>query len=230
MSNIVRFPVAAATAQSNASPGWACLPTGRHMILNAGAILFHQGAPVIGGYRLDSGLVALERVAEDGTRAVLKIIRPGSIFPCADLLGGETHSSGARALTKVALNVVTAERLRRAAESDALLAHALMRQALDDARESEDIIFTLCHADLGERVLGILRTLASECGRPGTAGATILSLPMSWRDLAGMLGTCPEVMSRLLRKLAKTGRLGFKGRIVTLPALVAPLGNERVLV
>ncbi|TAN55575.1 MAG: Crp/Fnr family transcriptional regulator [Magnetospirillum sp.] len=230
MSNIISFPAAAAAISRTPLSGPPELPPGRNMVMGANAILFHQGAAITGGWRLDSGLVAIERVAEDGTRAVIKILRPGTLFPAADLLAGDTHSSSARTLTRVSLHVVAAARLYQAAAGDQALSLYLMRQALDDARESEDIIFTLSHADLGQRVLSILRTLASECGRPGAAGATVLALPMSWRDLAGMLGTCPEVMSRLIRKLAKAGSLAFKGRLVTLPSLSGPGGFERVIV
>jgi CRP-like cAMP-binding protein len=172
-----------------------------------GEHLFHQGETVRGGFSLTAGLVAIERVNEDGDLVILKVLRPGAFFPYADLFSDGQHATGARALTRVAACFVPTERLM-AAMADPSLRASTMRQAAIEARETEDIIYRLCAADLGERVLAVLRQLAGE--------ANILDLPISWRDVAAMVGTGPEVMSRTLRKLAEAGRLSFRGRRVDL--------------
>ena len=169
--------------------------------------LFHQGETVRGGFSLTAGLVAIERVNEDGQMVILKVLRPGAFFPYADLFSDSVHSASARALTKAEACFIPAERLM-AAMGDAGLRSAMMRQAAQEGREAEDIIYRLCAADLGERVMAVLRQLAGD--------DEILDLPISWREVAAMVGTGPEVMSRTLRKLADAGRLDFKGRRVDL--------------
>jgi CRP-like cAMP-binding protein len=172
-----------------------------------GDYLFHQGETVRGGFSLTAGLVALERVNEDGDVVILKVLRPGAFFPYADVFGDGQHAASARALTMTAACFIPTERLM-AAMADAGLRTKMMRQAAAEARENEDIIYRLCAADLGERVLTVLRQLAGD-------GAA-LDLPISWRDVAAMVGTSPEVISRTLRKLAEAGELTFKGRHVDL--------------
>lgn len=179
-----------------------------------GRHLFHQGDAVRGAFSLTAGLVAIERVDENGDMVILKILRPGALFPCADLFADGLHATGARAVTDVGACFIPTDRLETAL-SDPAIRKSVLRHGAVEARENEDIIFRLCAADLGTRILAVLRELASH-SPSGAEGATTLDLPISWRELAAMVGTSPEVMSRTLRKLAVGGRLAFSGRRVTL--------------
>ncbi|ARJ65733.1 protein kinase [Magnetospirillum sp. ME-1] len=183
-----------------------------------GKNLYHQGDLVGGAYSLATGMVALERVDEEGELVILKILHPGAFFPCANMLGGGIHESSARALTEITGCFVPAERLNTALQEDPSVGLALLRLSSAEIRENEDAIFRLCSADLPDRVLSTLATLATETGGRDANGDLSLTLPISWRDLAAMVGTGPEVISRLLRRLADAGRLSFHGRHVTLHA------------
>jgi CRP/FNR family transcriptional regulator len=183
-----------------------------------GKCLFHQGDRVTGAFSLGTGMVALERVDEDGSMVILKILHPGSFFPCANLLDDGVHESSARALTDVTGCFVPAERLKHALLEDPNFSMALLKLSSAEIRENEDAIFRLCSSDLPDRVLSTLESLAAESGRRDANGDLSMTLPMSWRDLAAMVGTGPEVISRLLRRLAVAGRLSFRGRQVTLHA------------
>lgn len=183
-----------------------------------GTYLFHQGDRVKGGYSLRKGLVALERVDENGQLVVLKLLRPGAFFPCADLFADGLHANTARALTDTAACLVPAERLGTLFSGDPKLGLQIARRGCEEARENEDIIFRLCSGDLTERVVALLESLARESGKDARDGALSFTMPIAWRDLAAMVGTSPEVMSRMLRKLSDHGRLVVRGRQVTLPA------------
>lgn len=181
-----------------------------------GTRLFHQGDAIAGAYSLSTGMVALERVDEDGELVILKILHPGAFFPCSGLLENGAHESSARALTDVAACFVSAERLQTAVRDDPEVPLALLKLSAAEIRENEDTIFRLCSADLPDRVVGALTSLAREVGGRTPEGELCMDLPLSWRDLAAMVGTGPEVISRLLRRLTEAGRLSFSGRHVVL--------------
>ena len=189
--------------------------------LAKGKNLYHQGDRVAGAYSLATGMVALERVDEDGDLVILKILQPGAFFPCANLLGDGAHESTARALTDITACFVPIERLNAALREDPSISLALLKLSAAEIRENEDAIFRLCSTDLPDRVLSALAVLAEEMGERDSRGDLSLILPMSWRDLAAMVGTGPEVISRLLRRLADGGRLSFHGRHVTLHGRLA---------
>ncbi|HSV28356.1 MAG TPA: Crp/Fnr family transcriptional regulator, partial [Candidatus Omnitrophota bacterium] len=177
-----------------------------------------QGDRVKGAYSLRTGLVALERVNEAGELVVLKLLQGGAFFPCADLFAGGLHGASARAMAPSSACFVPADRLTALMTANAGLGFEIAKRGCEEARENEDIIFRLCSGDLAERVLGMLESLGREAGDPAADGTLTFVLPISWRDLAGMVGTSPEVMSRLLRKMTDAGRLTVEGRTVTLSA------------
>ena len=186
-----------------------------------GRKLFHQGDRVRGAYSLTSGLVAIERVDEDGEFVILRLLRPGTLFPCADLFADGQHGTAARALTDAEVCFIPLERLE-AAMAEPAVRTALMRASSEEARQHENTIFRLCANDLAERILDILREFAMEQD-VAPDGTQSIKLPLQWRDIAAMVGTSPEVLSRTLRRLVEERRLTFSGRYVTLaPETVAP--------
>lgn len=191
------------------------------LYFDKGGYLFHQGDALRGAFHLNSGLVALERVDEDGRLVVLKVLRSGALFPCADLFAEIPHGTTARALTDTRACFIPRERVL-AAMTDAATRHALLRCCAQEARDSENTIFRLCAGDLGDQILAALHTVLDE--RREENGRLHGILPLCWRDLAAMVGTSPEVMSRTIRRLSKSGRLNVEGRAVTLHPL---RGEER---
>lgn len=181
-----------------------------------GQYLFHQGDPVKGGFSIASGVVALERLDVNGSLVILKIFQPGAFFPCSNLLGEAPHETSARALSDVTGCIVPVERLDAALRDDPSIGLALLRLSSAEIRENEDTIFQLHRNDLGDRMLATLTALADEMGESEANGDISLTLPLSWGEVAAMIGTSPEVISRLLRRLSAAGRLTFHGRKVTL--------------
>ncbi|WP_291723854.1 Crp/Fnr family transcriptional regulator [Magnetospirillum sp. 64-120] len=175
--------------------------------------LFHQGDEVRAAIHLSAGLVALERVDEDGKLVVLKVLRPPALFPCADLFAEVPHASTARALTDGHGCLIPAEQILSSMDDPATRS-LLLKCSAAEARDSEDAVFRLCSGDLSEQVMAALSLVIEE--QRADDGAIHGVLPLCWRDVAAMVGTSPEVMSRTLRKLEDKGRLKVKGRAVTL--------------
>ena len=188
------------------------------LFVSRGEHLYHQGDRIRGGFSISKGMVALERVDANGILVILKILQPGTFFPCSNLLEDGLYETSARALSDVSGCFVPAERLNGALRRDPDVALALLRLSAAEIRDHENTIFRLYSTDLPDRVLTTLAALADEMGAREANGDVTLTLPISWRDMAAMVGTGPEVISRLLRRLSNAGRLSFHGRNVTLHA------------
>lgn len=177
------------------------------------SFLFHQGDDIRGAIHLSAGLVALERVDEDGRLVVLKVLRPPALFPCADLFAEAPHASTARALTDGRGCLIPTDQMLAGMDDPATRA-LLLKCSASEARDSENAVFRLCAGDLSEQVMATLSLVLEE--QQSDNGSVHGVLPLCWRDLAAMVGTSPEVMSRTVRKLEDRGRLKVKGRAVTL--------------
>lgn len=175
-----------------------------------GAVLYRQGDEARGAYSLTSGMVALEHVDEEGASSILRFVSAGAFFPCGDLFGQGVHVASARAVTAVSACFIPSDRIV-AALADPKVRVSLMRSGCDEAHENERIMMRLSSTDLTERLLALL----AEFGDGKKADATVL-VPVPWRDIAGMIGTSPEVLSRLLRRLGELRRITVEGRKVTI--------------
>lgn len=187
-----------------------------------GQHLYHQGDDVVGAFSLKSGMVALERLDSDGGLVVLKVLSPGAFFPCADLMGQGLHECSARALTDVEGCLVPIGRMSLALRDDPQVSLTLLKLSSMEIRRNEEAIVRLCRTDLAERLMAALMDLAEDLGTPQANGDVVIALPVAWRDMAAMVGTGPEVISRVLRRLSDAGRLTFRGRNVTLCRVERP--------
>ena len=184
--------------------------------VSKGGNLFHAGDQISGVFSLSNGLVALERVSENGNLVIFKILQPGAFFPCSSLLRDGLHTTTARALTHITACFIPMDRLAAAIRDDPSVSAALIKLSAAEIRENEDAIFRLCSVSLPDRVLDTLTMLAEELGDQDANGDLHLTLPMAWSDFSAMVGSGPEVISRLLRRLVKSGRISFTKRHVTL--------------
>ena len=67
----------------------------------------------------------------------------------------------------------------------------------------------------------LLLVLARRHGRPRSDGSRIIDLPLSRRDLASMIGTRHETLSRIIGRLEADGVAMFSGRHVHVPRIDA---------
>lgn len=180
--------------------------------------LYHQGDLPKGIFSLATGMVAIERLDPDGSLSILRILQPGALFPCATLLSEAAHDTAARALTDISGCFVATERLTAALRDTPEIGLALLKLSAAEIKENEETIFRLHSSTLADRLLATLTILAEEIGQQESNGDLSLTLPISWMDMAAVVGTRSEVISRLLRRLSDEGRLSFRGRKVTLLA------------
>jgi CRP/FNR family transcriptional regulator len=200
--------------------GAACRFAGRTCMARAPrkGFLFHEGDPVRGVFILTTGILALERVTERGDLVIVRLVRPGDLFPYVDPTAGEAHTSTARALGDATACFIPQERVAEAMREAPRFGLAMIRLGSSLMRQSEDSVLRLCSSEFSELVVGELETLADQLGRATAQGERVFTLPMPWRDFASMVGITPESLSRLLKRLAKAGRIAVRGHEVTLAA------------
>jgi CRP-like cAMP-binding protein len=172
--------------------------------------VYHQGTAVAGIYCLVRGMVALERVDEDGRMAMFGITRPGALLAWNDLVDAGTHRNSAQALTGCELVVIRGERFRAALRDDERLLTLLMQQTAAQASAYEEHILRLSTLDVQDRLYSTLCALAGS--DVDDEGAVEVSTPLLKRDLAAMVGTSPETISRSLRRLEELEVAEFTDR------------------
>jgi CRP-like cAMP-binding protein len=94
-------------------------------------------------------------------------------------------------------------------------------------READEVIGNLALLDVYGRLARKLRDIADADGEPGPEGVVIRDMPTQ-SDIAAMIGTSRETVSRAFAELARRGAVRLSGRrLVLRPELIAGAARER---
>lgn len=163
--------------------------------------VFHQGAPVDTVFLALRGTLVLERIDEDGRMAMFGTHEVGALLGWQDLLGGRVHRSSCQAIGHSELVAVAADRFEAVLHGSEDLLLKLMQQAAAQTTSYEEHIFRLSTQDVPER---LYRTLLGLAGTTECEDEMIeVETQLMKRDIAALVGTSPETLSRGLRRLEK---------------------------
>lgn len=163
--------------------------------------VFHQGTPVDAVHLVMKGTLVLERIDEDGRMAMFGTQPVGALLGWQDLLDGRVHRSSCQSICSSDLIAIPTERFETVLRESEELLLRLMQQAAAQTNFYEEHIFRLSTLDVPER---LYRTLWTIAGSPEMEDEVIeVETPLMKRDIAALVGTSPESVSRGLRQLSK---------------------------
>lgn len=182
-----------------------------------GTVLLREGQPADGLYVVLRGRVNLTRAAEGGRDIILASLGPGEVFGETAALEGVGAST--TAITAVATDVarIPAEVLVAHIRRDPTTLGRLMRLMTQKLRDVESVASGLALFDVEERLRQTLIRLAKRQGRhsPADQGWILAPVPTQ-SELARMVGSCRETVSRTLSSMARSGLLSSSGRRMVL--------------
>lgn len=172
----------------------------------AGDPVFVPDAAADHVYVLAAGRVKLTQPQAGGQDVVVDILVPGDLFGGLGIVGGPAYTESA-----VALTTTCALRVSTAVFRDILAEHpAVALRVLDDlARQlaaARARVGSESTATVEQRVAAVLLRLADRLGQDRAGdGGTLIQVPLSRADLAGMAGSTPESVSRVMSRLKRDG-------------------------
>jgi len=166
--------------------------------LDAGQHLFHQGDHDRNIYKIESGLVRLYRILNDGRRQILSLRFAGDILGFE--AGSERHC-GAEAVTSVKVRSVDQNSAFRRLRDEPTLASQLVGMLSQELENARDQIAVLNRRSAIEKLAAFILELHRRQGECGT-----VEIPLSRTDIADFLGLTIETVSRNLTKL-RTARI-----------------------
>jgi len=179
----------------------------------AGTQLLREGQVPDGLYVLLRGRVNLVRQADAGRDLILCSLGPGEV--CGEGAAFESMTASTTALTAVACELVRipAELVMAHVRRDPNTLTRLMRVMSERLREVESVASGLALCDVEERLRQTLARLARRQGRrsPQSCGWILAPVPTQ-SELARMVGSCRETVSRTLSAMSRNGLLTSSGR------------------
>jgi CRP-like cAMP-binding protein len=159
-------------------------------------------------FLVTSGRVQLYRTTRDGRRFVIATLGPGSLFGEDSMLGGEGPDTYAVALEAGSLWIMPRKKAIEMSSTDAMFGFGLMQAMGHRLMEAENRLEQIAYSTISSRLAALLLELAEDDPH-NVVHAT-------HQELADMLGTWRETISKTLQDFRRRGLVASGRRELTL--------------
>jgi CRP-like cAMP-binding protein len=180
-----------------------------------------QDEPGDAMFLIVSGRVKVGIFGENGREVTLSVLRQGQCFGEMSLFDGKERSANCIATEPTTLVVLHRQELLRHIARYPATALNLLGEMANRLRRADESIAQLALCDVNERLVHRLICLAEEEGTETPEGVLVRRRPTQ-QELANMIGSCRETISRAFNQLAREGLIIARGRsLVVTSALLA---------
>jgi CRP-like cAMP-binding protein len=177
-----------------------------------GSVIVSQEEPGDSLFVLLRGRVKVVLYGESGREVILAVFRKvGDFFGEMSLIDDEPRSATVIAAERSRLLVLSRGEFRSHLASHPSTALRVLTELSRRLRRADEVIGSLALLDVYGRLAGKLRELAAEQGEEREDGILVRVRPTQ-SELAAMIGTSRETVSRALSDLARRGFLESSGK------------------
>lgn len=170
--------------------------------------IVYQANPCTGLHIVARGTVAMVWLDHQGNDHIARLEVEGGLIGYDAYFSGQNHATSALALTECQVSVLTRETLQRLLEQYPRLKSKFL------SRMAQDIVVAYDRTQDASlpaivRVADLLLRMRTRFGEVLDDGTLRLTLPLTRREMASMIGIRPETMSRTIRRLGHLGAASF---------------------
>ncbi len=207
-------------------PGWFCNlapqalaeydAMSSHVMLPMGSILFAEGQAARSVSVVCEGRIKLSRSSQDGKTLLVKIAKPGDVLGLSAALSKTPHEVTAQAIEHA--------QIKNFQQSDFL--HFIQRHVEGSLHAAESLsneyrtaLSDACRLALSSSIAGRVAHLLLELAIEGGTDQDVhpeIHMPLTHEDLASMLGSSRESITRALNNLRRSGTISIRGTKLTI--------------
>lgn len=176
-----------------------------------GEMVFFDGDEGNGFYLVAGGSVSVYKLSPDGKEQILHIVREGETIGAVPVFSGESFPANARAIAKSRLLFFPREQFIRLITSRPSLTMNLLALLSMRLREFTIQVENLSLKEIPARLASYMLYLSKEQG-----DGDVIRLNISKLQLANLLGTGPEPLSRALGSMKGRGLVEEEGGAIRL--------------
>lgn len=149
-----------------------------------------------------TGQVKIARTSATGHEQVIRVLGPGDFIGESAFLTGARPDHAAEALVYTELCVFRHADLGRLVEKHSSIGLRMLQGVSQRLDDTEARLASVISGNVSSRLADYLLSLPAT---PGPRGTIDVTLPLAKKDIASLLSTTPESLSRQLRKLTDSG-------------------------
>ena len=174
-------------------------------------LIFAPGDPDTHLYFLLSGTVRLYKFYGRYKEATVALLKDGGVFGELSLEEGSRQEVFAEALADSQVAVVPKALLAEAIRRSPWFATKLLFSFSERLRQSEEVIESLLDREVSARLATLLVHLAERFGETNGSG-TVLNLRLTHQDLANMIVSTREAVSKVMSEFQRDGLIEVRNR------------------
>ncbi|WP_228856791.1 Crp/Fnr family transcriptional regulator [Desulfomarina profundi] len=180
-------------------------------VYGKGETIFFEGDEGNGFYMVGEGKVKIFKMSPAGKEHILHIFGPGEPFGEVPVFHGLPFPATAEPLVKTRTLFFPRDRFTRLVEANPAIVLKMLAVLSMRLRRFATQIENLSLKEVPARLAGYLIYLRDEQG-----GSDEVRLEISKGQLASLLGTIPETLSRIFAKMSEEGLIRVKGKVISL--------------
>jgi len=161
-----------------------------------------------------SGLVKIFVASAGKRRKTLALLKPGDFFGEMALLDGKVRSANAMALKPSRVLAIHKKDFKRLLLGDSKLIFLVLRTLCERLRRADEQIRALIFKNVHGRVVKTLVDMAGEGKKED--GSVVLTQFMTRQELAEIVGTTREPVTRSLGMLRRAGLIEYRDRDIVI--------------
>jgi CRP/FNR family transcriptional regulator, dissimilatory nitrate respiration regulator len=192
-----------------------------------GQTIFSDGEDANGFYVLRSGRIKIFKLSYEGKEQILHIIGPGEPFGEVPVFAGEKFPAYAETMEESDAVFFPKDTFTGLIKKDPLIAMNMLAILSKRLKLFTRLVESLSLKEVPQRLATYLLYLRHDTGKDS------VDLTIAKGQLASILGTIPETLSRILSKMVNQNLIRVQGRtikIVDMKALEGLASGEKILV
>ena len=183
-------------------------------------VVFAPGDPDEHLYFVLFGTVRLYKLYGDYKEATVALLKDGDVFGELSLQEGAGQTVFAHALTDARVAVVRKSVLVEVLKRDPELGMKLFSSLFGRLEQSEEVIDRLLDREVSARLTMLLQNLSDRFGE--TNGfATVLDIRLTHQDLANMIASTREAVSKVMSEFQREGLIEMRNRKIAISLRMA---------
>lgn len=174
----------------------------RPLTLTAGEAVFRAGEASPRLFVVHEGQVKISRVSAAGRETILRVLGPGGVAGEVSFVTGTAPENDAVALVPSRMCVFEHRDLAVLVGRFPEIGVGMLRALGSKLAAVERMVTSLTSADVGARIAAYLLDCPA---RWDASGRPTVALPLAKKDVAKLLGTTPETLSRRLAEFERDG-------------------------
>jgi CRP-like cAMP-binding protein len=183
-------------------------------------VIFAPGDPDEHLYFVLSGTVRLYKLYGDYKEATVALLKVGDLFGELSLQEGCGQTVFAHALTDVRVAVIRKFVLAEILKRDPELVVKLFASLSERLKQSEEVIDRLLDREVSARLAKLLQNLSDRFGE-SNGSATVLDIRLTHQDLANMIASTREAVSKVMSEFQREGMIEVRDRKIAISPRMA---------